>query len=99
MLGIVFVISFIGLCAAFLFARFVLKADQGSAKKQEIALAIRQGAEAFLKRQYSAIGIISLLVVIILFALYSRSGDFGSGRFYWDDHVGEGEYPYCRGNT
>ena len=79
MLGIVFVISFIGLCAAFLFARFVLKADQGSAKKQEIALAIRQGAEAFLKRQYSAIGIISLLVVIILFALYSRSGDFGSG--------------------
>jgi K(+)-stimulated pyrophosphate-energized sodium pump len=78
MLNIVFAISGVGLIASYLFARFVLKADQGSDKKKEIALAIRQGAEAFLKRQYSAIGLISLLAVTAIFVIYFRSGDLSS---------------------
>jgi K(+)-stimulated pyrophosphate-energized sodium pump len=79
MLNIVFAISLIGFTSAYLFARFVLKADQGSDKKKEIALAIRQGAEAFLKRQYSSIGMIVLVVVGLIFVLYTRSGGWETG--------------------
>jgi len=46
----------------------VLKADQGTAKMREIARAIQEGAEAFLKRQFRVIVIIIVpLAVLILF--------------------------------
>jgi K(+)-stimulated pyrophosphate-energized sodium pump len=43
----------------------VMKADAGSAKMQEIAAAVAEGAQAYLKRQYTTIG----LVGIVIFAL------------------------------
>ena len=45
----------------------LLKQDTGTAKMQEIAAAIREGAFAFLGRQYKTIGALSLVVAVILY--------------------------------
>lgn len=79
MLTIVFSISAIGLATALVLAKWVMKHDTGTAKMQEIAQAIKEGAMAFLKRQYSTIAVISGLVAVIIFCLYIFSGNLGLG--------------------
>jgi K(+)-stimulated pyrophosphate-energized sodium pump len=44
----------------------VLKADAGNAKMQEIAAAVREGAQAYLKRQYTTIGIVGIVIFLIV---------------------------------
>jgi K(+)-stimulated pyrophosphate-energized sodium pump len=44
----------------------VMAADAGSPKMQEIAAAIREGAQAYLKRQYTTIGIVGVVILVIL---------------------------------
>ncbi len=46
---------------------WVFKQEKGSEKMQEVSAAIREGAFAFLKRQYTTIYSISLAVAVILF--------------------------------
>jgi K(+)-stimulated pyrophosphate-energized sodium pump len=46
--------------------RSVLAADSGSARMQEISAAIREGAQAYLKRQYTTIGIVGIVIFLIL---------------------------------
>ncbi len=60
--------GFLALAVAGYLARFVLKQDAGSDKMKEIAEAIRQGARAFMKRQYTTIAIIAV-VLAVLFAI------------------------------
>lgn len=79
MLELVFSISILGLLVSWLLARFVLKADLGNHKMQEIATAIREGAMAFLKRQYSTIAIITVLAAALIFGMYAYSGDLTLG--------------------
>ncbi|HEY4982625.1 MAG TPA: sodium/proton-translocating pyrophosphatase, partial [Pseudolabrys sp.] len=44
----------------------VLRADAGSAKMQEISAAVREGAQAYLKRQYTTIGIVGVVILVII---------------------------------
>jgi K(+)-stimulated pyrophosphate-energized sodium pump len=44
----------------------VMQADPGSAKMQEISAAVREGAQAYLKRQYTTIAIVGVVIFAVL---------------------------------
>ena len=60
---IVFGLSLLSLAYAAWLAREVLRSDTGSEAMRVIAAAIKEGAEAFLKRQYKTIGMMSVVVL------------------------------------
>jgi K(+)-stimulated pyrophosphate-energized sodium pump len=56
----------------------LLKADAGNDKMREIAAAIQEGASAYLKRQYTTIGIVG---IVILIAAYLLIGPYAAAGF------------------
>ena len=44
----------------------VMQANAGSAKMQEISAAVREGAQAYLKRQYATIGIVGIVIFFLV---------------------------------
>lgn len=75
----IFIISLLALIAAYTLAHYVLKQDTGNSKMQEIASAIREGAMAFLKRQYSTIAILTIITAALIFGAYYFSGNLNYG--------------------
>ena len=50
----------------FVTSRQILSSSAGNEKMQEIAAAIQEGAQAYLKRQYTTIGIVGVVVAVIV---------------------------------
>ena len=44
----------------------VMKADAGNPRMQEIAAAVREGAQAYLRRQYTTIGLVGIVIFALL---------------------------------
>src|SRR6202035_3744465 len=57
----------IGIVAGLFLVRGVLAADPGSVRMREIAKAIQEGAEAFLKRQFRTIALIVVPLAVLIF--------------------------------
>ena len=58
-------------------ARSVLAADAGTARMQEIAAAIQEGAQAYLNRQYRAIGLVGVVIFVILSLVFGIADGIG----------------------
>ena len=58
-------------------ARSILKLPAGSSRMQEIADAIRAGAQAYLNRQYKTIAIIAIILFLILWLAINLTTAFG----------------------
>ena len=55
----------------------LLRADAGSARMQEISAAVREGASAYLRRQYTTIGIVGVVIFILAFILLGAYAAIG----------------------
>src|SRR5487761_1611771 len=66
---IVAVVGLLALAVAGVLVREVLAASQGTAKMQEIAKAVQEGAAAYLRRQFRTLGVFVVLIFFILLVL------------------------------
>ena len=83
LLWIVLIIAFGALGYALSLVAYVYRADTGTKRMQEIAAAVREGANAYLKRQLSTVAV---LIVILIGLLYVTKAiqDGGGGSPKWD---------------
>ncbi len=66
-------VGVLALVAALMLARAVIASDTGTPEMRAISDAIREGAEAFLRRQYKTIGAIALVLAVVVFVGYKLS--------------------------
>src|SRR5512135_3186635 len=59
----------LGVIYAVLTAMWVSKQDAGNAKMQEISNAVKEGAYAFLAREYKTVAIVAVILVVLIAAL------------------------------
>src|SRR6266704_2154033 len=78
--AIVAVIAVLALAVAGWLVREVLAASQGTAKMQEIARAVQEGAAAYLRRQFRTLGVFVVLIFFVLLLLPADSDGVRWGR-------------------
>jgi len=67
-------VALAGLGYAFLLVGQVKNADQGTPRMQEIAHAVREGADAYLFRQFRVVGVLIVLITVALYFAAQSSG-------------------------
>ena len=67
------VVAFAGLGYAFMLMKQVNAADKGTPKMQEIAAAVREGANAYLKRQLTTVAVLIGVLVVVLYVTKAMS--------------------------
>src|SRR4030081_3393499 len=67
--GVIAVVALAALIVGYVLLKEVLAAGQGTAKMQEIAKAVQEGAAAYLKRQRNTLALFGAIVFFLLFAL------------------------------
>src|ERR1700735_3424427 len=72
---VVAVVALLALGVAYILVREVLAASQGTAKMQEIAKAVQDGAAAYLRRQFRTLGVFVFAIFWILLILPVEGGD------------------------
>ncbi|MHB2265582.1 sodium-translocating pyrophosphatase [Aliihoeflea sp. PC F10.4] len=77
MLYVVIACGLLSIVYAIWATQSVLAADQGNARMQEIAGAIREGAQAYLARQYTTIAIVGVVVFLLTWWLLSGTAAIG----------------------
>src|SRR5260221_7831662 len=78
--AVVAVIGVLALAMAGWLVRQVLAASQGTAKMQEIAKAVQEGAAAYLRRQLRTLGVFVIVIFFVLLVLPADSGSVRWGR-------------------
>ncbi|MFH2097609.1 MAG: sodium-translocating pyrophosphatase [bacterium] len=75
-----FFVSLLGLIFAWLLSRLVNRQADGNDSMKNIANAIKEGAKAFMNRQYRTIAIMSIVLAVVIFGVYALIGkiDFGA---------------------
>ena len=58
--------------------KWVLAQPVGNERMQEIALAIQQGAKAYLNRQYTTIGMVGVVIAFLIWWLIDHFAPFGA---------------------
>ncbi len=71
MLTFVVVCGILALLYGVFTSRAVLTADAGNERMQEIAVAIQEGAAAYLNRQYTTIAVVGVIIAVILLVLFN----------------------------
>ena len=66
-LTIAIICAFLALVYGIVSIKWILAKPMGNDRMQEIAAAIQEGATAYLNRQYTAIGIVGVVIFIALF--------------------------------
>ncbi len=77
---VVAVVALLALAVAGWLVREVLAASKGTAKMQEISLAVQQGAAAYLKRQFRTLGVFVVLIFFVLLLLPAVDTEVRWGR-------------------
>ena len=80
LIGLVLGLSVLALVVAGLLAAWVLRQDNGTPEMRRVSDAIQEGAEAFLRRQYRTIGLMSIALGAVIYVLYA---------FFRDPHSNE----------
>src|SRR3989344_1467223 len=79
MLYLIWITCIVSLVFAGILTKRILAQSTGTKKMMEIADAIQVGSQAYLKRQFKTIGIISLVIVLAIVGLYAALGQLAAG--------------------
>src|SRR3989442_1531651 len=71
LIALVLGLSVLALAVAWGLRGYVLRQDNGTPAMRQISDAIQEGAEAFLRRQYRTIGLLSVALGVLIYVLYA----------------------------